>query len=112
MSGRKLGGGRILGSGKGLAPPAPPAHQRMGSLVSLSESVVSESSRDGTASPLGTNPLILQDASQDLVSRATLQNGGANTVTAANSKLVCPICNEEMVCFPCVRFCIFTEYRR
>jgi hypothetical protein len=97
MSGRKLGGGRILGSGKGLAPPVPPAHQRMGSLGSPSESTVSHSSRDSTASPLATSPLILPDAGQDLKSRVSLENGGSSTVTAASSKLVCPICNEEMV---------------
>lgn len=98
MSGRKLGGGRILGSGKGLAPPGPSAHQRIGSLVSPSESTVSLSSREGTLSPLATSPLLLPDAGQDLSSRVSLDNGGSSAVTAASSKLVCPICNEEMVC--------------
>ncbi|TVY56034.1 Vacuolar segregation protein pep7 [Lachnellula cervina] len=97
MSGRKLGGGRILGSGKSLAPPAPPAqHQRRPSdVISPAGSTVSFSSRESTISPLATSPL--PDVGQDLISRASLENGGPSTVTAASSKLVCPICNEEMM---------------
>lgn len=92
MSGRKLGGGRILGSGKSLAPPAPPAHHRSSSdLISPSESTLSLSST-------GTSPLP-ENTSQDLSSRVSLENGRG--VTAASSKLVCPICSEEMVsCLP------------
>ncbi|KAH8678877.1 FYVE zinc finger-domain-containing protein [Tricladium varicosporioides] len=96
MSGRKLGGGRILGSGKGLAPPAPPAQQRRTSgVISPSTSTISLSSRESAISPLATSPI--PDTSQDLISRASLENGGPSTVTAASSKLVCPICNEEMM---------------
>lgn len=95
MSGRKLGGGRILGSGKSLAPPAPPAHQRTSSLISPSESTVSLSSRDSNISPLATSPL--PENSQDLSSRVSLENGGPSAATAGGTKLVCPICNEEMV---------------
>ncbi|KAG9240279.1 FYVE zinc finger-domain-containing protein [Calycina marina] len=92
MSARKLGGGRILGSGKGLAPP-PPAHQRRTSdLVSPSESTISVSSRD--SSGLATSPL--PDSSNNLSAAVSLQNGGS-VVTPASSKLVCPICNEEMM---------------
>jgi rabenosyn-5 len=95
MSGRKLGGGRVLGSGKGLAPPTPPAHQRTSSLVSPAESLVSGDSRDSTVSPLATSPL--PEASQDLSSVVSLQNGGPSAVATASTKLLCPICNEEMV---------------
>ena len=94
MSGRKLGGGRVLGSGKGLGPPAPPAHHRTNDLISPSESTLSLSSRDSTTSPLATSPL--PETLQDLSSKVSLENGGPS-VTAASSKLVCPICNEEMV---------------
>jgi rabenosyn-5 len=97
MSGRKLGGGRILGSGKSLAPPAPLARQRTSDIISPAESTVSLSSRDSTASPLATSPL--PDNNQDLSSVVSLQNGGLPTVTAASTKLLCPICNEEMVGF-------------
>jgi hypothetical protein len=101
MSGRKLGGGRILGSGKSLAPPVPPAHQRKTSdLISPAASVVSSS--QSSASPLATSPL--PDNSQDLSSVVSLQNGGTSAVTAASAKLLCPICNEEMVGF-FVRLC-------
>lgn len=94
MSGRKLGGGRILGSGKSLAPPAPPAHQRTASLLSPSESTLSLDSQI-SASPLATSPLA--ENIQDLSSRVSLENGGPSAVAAASSKLLCPICNEEMV---------------
>ncbi|KAF4635944.1 hypothetical protein G7Y89_g2155 [Cudoniella acicularis] len=98
MSGRKLGGGRILGSGKSLAPPAPPAHQRrVSDVISPSASTLSLSSRESAISPLATSPL--PDIGQDLISRASLENGGPSTVTAANTKLVCPICTEEMVIY-------------
>lgn len=93
MTGRKLGGGRILGSGKSLAPPAPPAHRS--DVISPEGSTVSLSSRESTISPLATSPL--PEVGQDLISRASLENGGPSTVAAASSKLVCPICNEEMV---------------
>lgn len=95
MLGRKLGGGRILGSGKSLAPPAPLAHQRTTELISPSESTLSLSSKDSTASPLATSPL--PETNDNLSSRVSLENGGASAVAAASSKLLCPICNEEMV---------------
>ncbi|RDW69296.1 hypothetical protein BP6252_08316 [Coleophoma cylindrospora] len=94
MSARRLGGGRILGSGKSLAPPAPPAHQRSSSLVSPSESTLSLESHT-SVSPLATSPL--PDNIQDLASRVSLENGAVGAVAAASSKLVCPICNEEMM---------------
>jgi|SRR4051812_3007929 rabenosyn-5 len=97
MSGRKLGGGRILGSGKSLAPPAPPSQQRKPpDVVSPSASTLSlGSSRESAISPLATSPI--PDAGQDLISRASLENGGPSRVSAASSKLTCPICQEEMV---------------
>lgn len=107
MSTRKLGGGRILGSGKGLAPPlptrngAPGLHQRTSSLLSQSESTTSlgagsNGSEASTASPLTTSPL---PEAEDLGSRVSLENGGALNAPAVRngSKLVCPICNDEMV---------------
>lgn len=100
MSGRKLGGGRILGSGKGLAPPnrntpnANGSHSRSTSLLSVAESAVTQSTDGGTGSgmstPLGTSPLPSQES---LGERAVMGKNG-NTGT---SRLVCPICNEEMV---------------
>ncbi len=95
MSGRKLGGGRILGSGKSLAPPAPPAHQRTSDLIS-SPAGSTVSSGGSTASPLATSPL--PENGQDIGSVVSLQNGSSSG-TGASSRLLCPICNEEMVGF-------------
>ncbi|KAF8858468.1 hypothetical protein BDZ45DRAFT_622248 [Acephala macrosclerotiorum] len=92
MSSRKLGGGRILGSGKSLAPPAPPAH-RTSDFTSPAASIVS--SGGSSASLLATSPL--PNINQDLSSVVSLQNGGSSSVTAASTKLLCPICNEEMM---------------
>ena len=87
MSGRKLGGGRILGSGRSLSPAHPP---RNSSLLSPSASTLSVNS--STSQP-STEP-------QDLGSRVSLDHSDDSTTAAAaaaSSRLVCPICNEEMV---------------
>ncbi|KAH8203011.1 hypothetical protein TruAng_002845 [Truncatella angustata] len=104
MSSRKLGGGRVLGSGKGLAPPsaaaASPAVQRATSPYapsdstpsiggSIGESVLSP----GSGSPSSTSPL--PGLAQDLASNISV--GGPSNGAAAGSKLVCPICEEEML---------------
>ncbi|KAK1957234.1 FYVE zinc finger protein [Colletotrichum sublineola] len=94
MSSRKLGGGRILGSGKGLAPPTPPAvqgHRRTPSPFAPSESTLSINS--SSASPPVSSPL--PDFAQDLASNVSV--GGPSRTAAASSKLVCPICDEEML---------------
>lgn len=94
MSGRKLGGGRILGSGKGLAPPAPPAIQRERAVSpsAPSDSTLSIGSPATSISP-GTSPL--PDFSQDLTSNISL--GGPSNGGQIGSRLVCPICDEEMM---------------
>lgn len=93
MSGRKLGGGRILGSGKGLAPPTPPSGApRSLSPLAPSESTVSLGS--SSISPPGS--ATLTDLGQDIGSSISL--GAQSKRSAANgSALVCPICNEEML---------------
>ncbi|KAI2614813.1 VAC1 protein [Hypoxylon fragiforme] len=95
MSGRKLGGGRILGSGKGLAPPAPPAIQRerAASPSAPSDSTLSIGSPATSISP-GT-PSLSPDFPQDLTSNISL--GGPSNGGQPGSKLVCPICEEEML---------------
>lgn len=96
MAARKLGGGRILGSGKSLAPPTPPIHQRTSNLRSPSDSTVSLNSETSSPSPLLSSAFT--ENIQDLSSRVSLDNGNSGpSVTAASTKLVCPICNEEMV---------------
>ena len=88
MSARKIGGGRILGSGNSLAPAHPP---RNSSLLSPSASTVSVSSSSSTQPWTDV---------QDISSRISLdQSDGSSAATAASasSRLACPICNEEMV---------------
>jgi rabenosyn-5 len=109
---RSLGGGRILGSGQGISPaaatrtasplqqqvggsPTPQkhdgvsVHKRNASLLSPSESSASSQ----TSTPPST--LEVQDiGSQVSLGVADSQSAAA---AAASSKLVCPICNEEMV---------------
>ena len=101
MSGRKLGGGRVLGSGKGLAPPpASPANGPRASspfAPSDAESTVSMHSRNSTQnsiSPLSSSPL--PDFSQDLTANISL--AGPSNGAAADNELLCPICGEQMVC--------------
>lgn len=121
MAARKLGGGRILGSGKGLAPSGVPPHLQGGvngnggngkrpdgyhsrstSLLSVAESAQSaqswQSTTDGagsgTSTPFGTSPLPSQER---LGERVEMGKGGG--VSAVNTRLLCPICNEEMVSF-------------
>lgn len=105
MSGRKLGGGRVLGSGKGLlAPPtaaaASPSVHRATSPYAPSDSTLSIGSiGDSVASPASGSPEAsspLPSFGQDLASNISL--GGPSSSTAAGNRLVCPICDEEMVC--------------
>jgi rabenosyn-5 len=92
MSGRKLGGGRVLGSGRSLSPavPAPPQHQRSSSLLSPAASTISFDS----SSTSNTTPDTL-----DLKSQISFRHNEENVIAAAtaSSRLFCPICNEEMV---------------
>lgn len=87
MSARKLGGGRVLGSGRSLSPAYPP---RNSSLLSPTASSVSVSSSSQPST----------DA-QDLSSRISLDqsdgDSAAAAALAASTRLACPICNEEMV---------------
>ncbi|KAI0481945.1 VAC1 protein [Xylariaceae sp. FL0804] len=95
MSARKLGGGRILGSGKGLAPPTPPAirRERAPSPSAPSDSTLSIGSPAGSLSPGSLSPM--PDFAQDLVSNVSL--GGPSSARDAASRLVCPICDDEML---------------
>ncbi|KAL8692182.1 MAG: hypothetical protein Q9218_002740 [Villophora microphyllina] len=89
MSARKLGGGRILGSGKNLSPAATVLPPRTTSLQSPSASSISINSSVSTS----TDP-------QDINSRISFdQNDDSNGTStgSAVSVLFCPICNDEMV---------------
>ncbi|WPG98097.1 Vacuolar segregation protein PEP7 [Acrodontium crateriforme] len=89
---RALGGGRVLGTGKNLAPPPStpkPTAVRNTGLLSPSESSVSLSSH-ASSTPITEN--------EDLTARVAVdEHGLAQAAAAASSRMVCPICNEEMV---------------
>lgn len=88
-----------MGSGKGLAPPVSPAIRRE---RATSPSAFSDSTRSISVgspgaslslSPSTSSPL--PDFAQDLTSNVSL--AGPSDVANASSKLICPICNEEML---------------
>ena len=84
---RSLGGGRVLGP---APPPKPVAAIRSPAILSPSESSVSLSSQT-SSTPISTE-------NEDLTSRIALdEQGTAQAAAAASSRMVCPICNEEMV---------------
>ncbi|KAI9816303.1 MAG: carboxypeptidase Y-deficient [Pycnora praestabilis] len=90
MSSRKVGGGRVLGSGRSLSPAQLVPPKRNSSLLSPSASSVSLESEV-------SNPQISSEI-QDLHSKVSLEHGEPSAAAAAaSSRLVCPICNEEMV---------------
>lgn len=93
---RSLGGGRVLGTGKSLAPPPPtPAAPngvplRSPGILSPSGSSVSLNSH--------TSSTAISTENEDIVPRAAVEgHGTAQAAAAASSRMVCPICNEEMV---------------
>ncbi|CAF9935871.1 MAG: carboxypeptidase Y-deficient [Heterodermia speciosa] len=90
MSSRKLGGGRVLGSGKGLVPASAAHPQRSSSLLSPSASSIS------VTSSTSTQP---STDAQDLSSRVSFEHHDENNGTAVEvgPRLACPICNEAMV---------------
>jgi len=92
---RSLGGGRVLGSGRNLSPAAAPpqpaaAHRRNASLLSPSESSVSLNSQ------ASNSPASTAETREDIGSKV-LVGPSENAAASASSRLVCPICNEEMV---------------
>ncbi|KAI0529851.1 FYVE zinc finger protein [Xylaria digitata] len=97
MSGRKLGGGRVLGSGKGLAPVPSPVflRERVTSPSAPSDSTLSVGEPVSSGSPPGATSSPLPNLAQDLTSNISL--AGPSDVGNASSRLVCPICNEEML---------------
>ena len=90
MSGRKLGGGRILGNGKGLAPP--PTTPRASSPLAPSDSTVSIGSSSLSPPISGSLPDIGQDIGSSISVGAQPKAG-----LSSDESLVCPICTEEMV---------------
>ena len=81
----------MLGSGRSLSPNAAAFPPRNSSLLSPSGSSLSVNSSTSTSQQ--------STDAQDLSSRVSLEQNEENNVAAAtaSTRLVCPICNEEMV---------------
>ncbi|SPO01464.1 related to vacuolar segregation protein PEP7 [Cephalotrichum gorgonifer] len=97
MTGRKLGGGRILGSGKGLSA----SHSRdastsslpvVGSPIPPSDTSIDLNSVTGSPAPSASLP----DLPQDLATNISIGRPGRSS-KSDSQKLLCPICNEEML---------------
>lgn len=89
----------MLGSGKGLAPPStangisPRASSPFPPSDSSTVSFHSRNSTQNSISPPSSSPL--PDFSQDLASNVSL--AGPSQSSVSSGKLICPICDEEMV---------------
>lgn len=97
MSGRTIGGGRVLGSGRSLGPPPPPPKSSSPLPAHVLSPSASTLSLNTAGSESSTPPL---SDPQDIASRVSLDHGGpdlALAAAAAGDRMVCPICNEEMV---------------
>lgn len=97
MSGRTIGGGRVIGSGRSLGPPPPPPKSSSPlptHVLSPSPSNLSlDTAGSGASTPPSSDP-------QDIASRVSLDNGSSHltlAAAAAGGRMVCPICSEEMV---------------
>lgn len=102
MSARKLGGGRIIGNGKGLAPPQPqfrPSKPRARETSPYAPSDASStdhySASQNSISPPSSSTPIAEFGPQDLASKISI--GGPSDADASSPRLVCPICDDEMV---------------
>ncbi|ROV90672.1 hypothetical protein VPNG_10106 [Cytospora leucostoma] len=99
MSGRKLGGGRILGNGKGLAPAKAPQASRPRATSPYAQSDASStdqySNSQVSISPPSSSTPVPDFGPQDLASRISI--GGPSNGGASSARLVCPICEEEML---------------
>ncbi|PSR82384.1 FYVE zinc finger protein [Coniella lustricola] len=101
MSGRKIGGGRVLGSGKGLAPPQqhppyqPPSRRATSPYAPSDTSSVSQYSNSHDSVSLPSSSPVPDFGPQDLASRISI--GGPSNGNASSARLVCPICEEEML---------------
>jgi hypothetical protein len=106
-TGRILGRGRVLGNARsgGAPPPAPQSgpsstkppvaacHQRI-------PSYISPSSDSSTSLGSQVSASTVQDGlgAHDLVSNVSLALPDNAAAANASSRLICPICNEQMVC--------------
>ncbi|KAL1960649.1 hypothetical protein VTO42DRAFT_7228 [Malbranchea cinnamomea] len=98
MPRRILGGGRVLGSGESINPPAP-SHRPPAPKTILSPAPSTRSL--SSQSQASTSPYSPDANDQDLTSRIFVENGASSisrtSAAAADTRLACPICDEEMV---------------
>ncbi|KAG8160891.1 hypothetical protein KVR01_009155 [Diaporthe batatas] len=102
MSARKLGGGRIIGNGKGIAPPHPThptskprARETSPYAPSDASSTDHYSTSQNSISPPSSSTPIADFGPQDLASRISI--GRPSDADASSPRLVCPICDDEML---------------
>ena len=101
MSRRTIGGGRVLGNGQGISPaatasPSKPVSSVPTHVVSPAASSLSLDS----ASPTAGSSTPPSAESHDIASRISIDHGTRDLSAAAavaGDRLVCPICNEEMM---------------
>lgn len=86
---RTLGGGRVIGSSRQLSPAVLPQQKHNASLLSPSPSSVSLSTQ-ASDSQMSTE-------AQGISPSVSVGHFDNAAVAAASSRMVCPICNEEMV---------------
>ncbi|EXJ82564.1 hypothetical protein A1O3_06377 [Capronia epimyces CBS 606.96] len=97
MSRRTIGGGRVLGSGRTLGPPIPPPKSSSPVPAHVLSPSASSLSLNTSASENSTPP---SSDTQDIAARISIDHATpdlAMAAAAAGDRLVCPICNEEMV---------------
>jgi len=98
---RSLGGGRILGSGQSLSPSSAASRPQQQLSNSYNSSLLSPGGLSPSASSVSlssqasSTPISTQD--EDIRSRVALVGQGPTAVASASSKLLCPICGEEMM---------------
>lgn len=104
MSRRTIGGGRILGSGKNLSPAAaPPTAPTTKAPSPLPSHVLSPAASTLSLDSSGNGSLTPPSGeSHDIASRVSVDHGSSDLsqnlkAASAADRLVCPICNEEMV---------------
>ncbi|KPI40641.1 Vacuolar segregation protein PEP7 [Cyphellophora attinorum] len=101
MSRRTIGGGRVLGSGKGISSAASASQSK--SPLNVPNHVVSPAASSlslDSPAPTAGSSTPPSNESQDATSRLSIEHGPRDlsvAATAAGDRLVCPICNEEMM---------------
>lgn len=100
---RTLGGGRVIGSSRQSSPAALAQQKHNASLLSPSPSSVSLSTQVSDSQT--------STEAQGVSSNVSVGHFDNGATAAASSRMVCPICNEEMVGKATVTLVIATSLR-